>query len=66
MERYTDVTVLKDFGKKYVIIQVLAVQLSEMISHEQDFEILAPVTLNVVCFRFKPGGLNEEEINRIK
>jgi aromatic-L-amino-acid decarboxylase len=43
----------------------LAVQLSEMIAHEQDFEILAPVTLNVVCFRFKPGGLNEEEINRI-
>jgi len=43
----------------------LAAQLSEMISRESDFEILAPVTINVVCFRFRPGGLDEEELNKI-
>jgi aromatic-L-amino-acid/L-tryptophan decarboxylase len=43
----------------------LAAQLSEMISQEDDFEMLAPVTINVVCFRFRPAGMNEEELNKI-
>jgi aromatic-L-amino-acid decarboxylase len=43
----------------------LAAKLSEMISQEPDFEILAPVTINVVCFRFRPSGLDDNEINRI-
>jgi aromatic-L-amino-acid decarboxylase len=43
----------------------LAARLSEMIAQEPDFEILAPVTINVVCFRFKPEGLNNEDINKI-
>ena len=43
----------------------LATRLSEMIAREHDFEILAPVTINVVCFRFRPEGLTEEEINKI-
>jgi len=42
----------------------LAAQLSEMISQEDDFEILAPVIINVVCFRFRPARLNEEELNK--
>lgn len=43
----------------------LAARLSEMIEREHDFEILAPVTINVVCFRFRPEGLAEDEINKI-
>jgi aromatic-L-amino-acid decarboxylase len=43
----------------------LAAGLSELISHEPDFEILAPLTINVVCFRFRPAGLNDDEMNRI-
>jgi aromatic-L-amino-acid decarboxylase len=43
----------------------LAAQLAEMIAREKDFEILAPVVINVVCFRFKPEGMNEAEINKI-
>jgi aromatic-L-amino-acid/L-tryptophan decarboxylase len=42
----------------------LAAQLSEMISQEDDFEMLAPVTINVVCFRFRPAGMNEEDLNK--
>ena len=44
----------------------IAAQLSEMISKEADFEILAPVIISVVCFRFKPAGYNEDQINAIK
>jgi len=43
----------------------LARQLAEMITREKDFEILAPVTINVVCFRYKPEGLEMTEINKI-
>jgi aromatic-L-amino-acid decarboxylase len=43
----------------------LARRLAEMIAQEHDFQILAPVTINVVCFRYKPKGKNEEEINKL-
>ena len=40
-----------------------AARLSEMIAGEPDFEILAPVTICVVCFRYKPAGYDEKQIN---
>jgi aromatic-L-amino-acid decarboxylase len=40
-----------------------AAKLSEIISKEVDFEVLAPVIICVVCFRFIPAGYNENEIN---
>lgn len=43
----------------------LAKNLSELISSEPDFEVLAPVKLNTVCFRYRPAGLNEEAINEL-
>jgi len=36
-----------------------------MISEEADFEILAPVKFNVVCFRYLPAGWQENKINEI-
>ncbi len=41
----------------------IAKELSEMISKEVDFEILAPVIISVVCFRYIPLGYNEDQIN---
>ncbi len=41
----------------------IAATLSEMISGEPDFEILAPVTICVVCFRYRPAGHDENQIN---
>jgi aromatic-L-amino-acid decarboxylase len=41
----------------------IAASLSEMISGEDDFEIMAPVTISVVCFRYNPAGFNAEQIN---
>jgi aromatic-L-amino-acid decarboxylase len=43
----------------------LAARLSEMISKEKDFEILAPVTISVVCFRYFPAGYSNEQINAL-
>jgi len=43
----------------------IAKRLAEMIIRENDFQILAPVTLNVVCFRYRPSGKSEEELNRL-
>jgi aromatic-L-amino-acid/L-tryptophan decarboxylase len=41
----------------------LAAKLSEMISKEADFKVLAPVVISVVCFRYVPSGYNEKQIN---
>jgi aromatic-L-amino-acid decarboxylase len=43
----------------------IAARLSEMISNESDFEILAPVIISVVCFRYIPSGYSEEQINAL-
>ena len=40
-----------------------AYRLKEMISAEKDFEILAPVVINVVCFRYIRNGCDEKELN---
>ena len=41
----------------------IAKRLSELISGETDFEILAPVIISVVCFRYIPVGYSEDQIN---
>ncbi len=43
----------------------IASELALNISHEPDFEILAPVVINVVCFRYKPASATEQEINSL-
>jgi aromatic-L-amino-acid decarboxylase len=43
----------------------IASQLAVMISKESDFEILAPVVISLVCFRYKPAGYNEEQVNEL-
>ncbi|MBA4322200.1 MAG: aspartate aminotransferase family protein [Odoribacter sp.] len=43
----------------------IAKNLSGLISLETDFEIMAPVVLNTVCFRYIPAGRDEAQINRI-
>jgi aromatic-L-amino-acid decarboxylase len=43
----------------------IASDLAKLISDEHDFEILAPVVLNVVCFRYKPEAVAEDQLNII-
>ncbi len=40
-------------------------KLKEMILQEKDFEILAPVVINVVCFRYAPAGNDEKQLNNL-
>lgn len=41
-------------------------ELKQKIETETDFEILTPVHFNVICFRFKPAGINDDEVlNRL-
>jgi aromatic-L-amino-acid decarboxylase len=42
-----------------------ASMLREMILKENNFEILAPVIINVVCFRYVPSGNDEKQINAL-
>jgi aromatic-L-amino-acid/L-tryptophan decarboxylase len=43
----------------------IAGRLAGMISKESDFEILAPVVICVVCFRYIPAGYNDDQINSL-
>lgn len=65
--------VLRSFGKEGLqkIIRhhiSLAQNLKEKINQHQDFELLAPVPLNTLCFRFHPSHISDEqklnELNR--
>jgi glutamate/tyrosine decarboxylase-like PLP-dependent enzyme len=39
--------------------------LGRLIEKEQHMELLAPIGLNIVCFRFNPGGLDDEALNAL-
>ncbi|MFN8242136.1 MAG: aminotransferase class I/II-fold pyridoxal phosphate-dependent enzyme [Bacteroidales bacterium] len=43
----------------------LASDLAETIQNEAGFEVLAPVPLNTVCFRYKPAGKDDETLNSL-
>lgn len=61
---------LRAYGRKGIRSMVerniyLARYLAELVEDAPDLELLAEVPLNVVCYRFNPGGLSEEKLNRI-
>jgi aromatic-L-amino-acid decarboxylase len=39
--------------------------LGQLIENEQNMELLAPIGLNIVCFRYNPGGLDDETLNAL-
>ncbi len=39
--------------------------LAELVEENVKLELLAPTPLNIVCYRFNPGGLDEKELDRI-
>ena len=43
----------------------LAAHLADKVDEAPDFERLADVPLNVVCFRYRPPGLSEAELNSV-
>jgi len=44
----------------------MANELAEKIIQVDEFELMAPVTMNLVCFRYKPNGIeSDNELNQI-
>ena len=39
--------------------------LGRLIAAEPQLELMAPIGLDIVCFRFNPGGLNQEQLERL-
>ena len=39
--------------------------LERLVGEAEDLELLAPVSLNVVCFRYRAPGLSEAELDRV-
>lgn len=61
---------LKAYGRQGIRRMVeqdaaLAQYLSGQVQDLPDLELLADVPLNVVCFRYNPGGVPEDRLNRI-
>lgn len=43
----------------------LAKMLADLIEAEKDFELMAPVPLNTVCFRYRPDGMSDSEADKL-
>jgi glutamate/tyrosine decarboxylase-like PLP-dependent enzyme len=39
--------------------------LGEQVTQTPELELLAPVELNIVCFRYNPGGRDDEALNAL-
>lgn len=37
----------------------------QLVENDPDMELLAPIGLDIVCFRFNPGGLDDEQLNAL-
>ena len=61
-------SVIRTYGVKGLQEKVryhigLAEKLGEMITSENDFEILSPFKLNTLCFRYIPAGIDKDTLN---
>lgn len=53
---------LQDRIRKHILF---AFKLRDLIRNEPDFELMAPVIINLVCFRYNPGSYSETDLNRL-
>jgi len=56
---------LARFGRMMARNVEQARYLGELIDRTNKLELTAPIGLDIVCFRYNPGGLDEEELNRL-
>ncbi|MDZ7714981.1 MAG: hypothetical protein U5J95_02095 [Balneolaceae bacterium] len=50
---------LRDFRKRSKTHIALASDLKDEIEQDDNFELLAPVPLNTICFRYKPSNISD-------
>lgn len=55
----------KKFGRMIARNVDQAHYLEKRIREQEDMELIAPVGLDIVCFRFNPGGLDPEQLNAL-
>jgi aromatic-L-amino-acid/L-tryptophan decarboxylase len=53
------------FGRMIQQNMAQAQYLAQRVEASPMLEIMAPVQLNIVCFRYNPGGLEDEALNRL-
>jgi len=56
---------LDRFGRMMTRNVKQAHYLGQLIEKERDMELMAPIGLNIVCFRFNPGKLDDETLNAL-
>jgi len=37
----------------------------QLVEQDPNLELIAPIGMDIVCFRFNPGGLNDEQLNAL-
>ena len=56
---------LDRFGRMIARNVEQARYLGQLIENEPEMELLAPIGLDIVCFRFNPGGLDVKTLNAL-
>ena len=56
---------LQRFGRMIARNVEQARYLGRLVEQAEGLELTAPIGLDIVCFRFNPGGLDAEELNRL-
>jgi len=56
---------LERFGRMMARNVEQAHYLGELIAAEPELELCAPIGLDIICYRFNPGGLNKERLERL-
>jgi aromatic-L-amino-acid/L-tryptophan decarboxylase len=54
---------LERFGRMISRNVEQAQYFGQLVQNEPDMELMAPIGLDIVCFRFNPGGLDEKTLN---
>ena len=56
---------LDRFGRMIARNVEQAQYFGQMVENEPSMELMAPIGLDIVCFRFNPGGLDDEKLNAL-
>ncbi len=56
---------LDRFGRMIARNVEQAQYFGRLVENEPSMELLAPIGLDIVCFRFNPGGLDDEQLNAL-
>jgi len=56
---------LDRFGRMIARNVAQAHYFGKLVENEPEMELLAPIGMDIVCFRFNPGGLDEENLNSL-